>query len=109
MKYAELIKSYISSNHDSSILESWIQKTANQDTELDNLAICLGKLFVAGEISFDNANDILNDLMPIKGFEEAPIIFWKLYEGFENFEGVEDPDQKAKSVIEEILKEINTI
>lgn len=107
MTHKELVREYIGKDFDSSVLESWYTGLMEIDTELDDLAIYLGQAFVKGEISFDTANGILNQLMPLRGFDEAPETFWKFYSGFEDFEVIDHPSAEAKIKIIEILSELN--
>ena len=109
MTHDELIREYTHSGFDRSVLASWYKHLSEIDATLDDLSIYLGRSYVNGEIPFDTANGVLNQLMPLRGFDEAPLTFWKFYVGFEDFEGRTGFDVAAKSRITGILRELNAI
>jgi hypothetical protein len=63
------------------------------------LAERVGADFLAGRINFVAANGLLNQLMPLAGFEDAPRRFWQFYVAFEDFETSDSPDTDARSAV----------
>jgi len=95
-----LIQSYLNANMDSGVVDAWLQEHAPCDDEtLSALAEEIGANFLAGNMSFEAANGLLNDLMPRVGFESAPLRFWQYYVAFEDFETAANPDIDARAAI----------
>ena len=67
------------------------------------MAESIGAAFLAGRIDFISANGLLNQLMPLAGFESAPKRFWQYYTAFEDFETVDDPDTSAKAAVSALI------
>jgi hypothetical protein len=104
-----LIVSYSNSPNDTTELVFWLSLHKNDEQKINELAVSIARKFIEKEISFEIANGLLNDIMPVLGFEEAPKIFWTIYVGFENFETSESPEKEIRKSISNILNDINTI
>ena len=95
-----LIQSYLAANLNAGIVGAWLQEQAPCDDEtLSALAEKIGADFLAGNMSFEAANGLLNDLMPLIGFESAPPRFWQYYVAFEDFETALNPNIDARAAI----------
>ena len=97
--FDDLIQSYLAADLDPGIVHAWYQTHTPSDETLSALAENIGAGFLAGEINFTAANGLLNDLMPIVGFEAAPRRFWQYYVAFEDFETSKSPDSDARSAV----------
>lgn len=97
--FDELIQSYLAANLDAGIVEAWYQKHAPSDETLSALAESIGAEFLVRNINFAAANGLLNQLMPLAGFEAAPRRFWEYYVVFEDFETSINPDSDARSAV----------
>jgi len=97
--FDDLIQSYLVADLDASIVEAWYWKHTPSDETLSALAESIGAGFLAGNINFTTANGLLNQLMPLIGFEAAPQRFWDYYVAFEDFEASTNPDSDARSTI----------
>ncbi len=96
MKYSTLLEWAAKpvTDENKQFIDEWFSRLDSK-AELDDLAIWLAKSFVAGEVRYDIANVLFNQIMPVVGFEEAPKIFWIFYSAFEDFEFSEKPDEDA--------------
>lgn len=107
MKYTALLEWAAEpvTDENKEFIEAWYTQLKSKE-ELDTLAIWLARSFVAGEVRYDIANVLFNQIMPVVGFDEAPKIFWVFYSAFEDFEFSEKPDQDA---MERIRRELATL
>jgi hypothetical protein len=103
MTYDELVATYAGSGHAAGVVHRWYQETAPSDQALVGLAEVAAKQFVDGEIDFRTASGLLNQLMPLIGFESAPRRFWEFYTALEDFETLDDPEQAARPAIARLL------
>jgi hypothetical protein len=83
-------------------LTSEYQRAASGDF-LSAFAEFIARSFVAGKLDFLTANAALNQVMPVAGFERAPMQFWVVYVAMEDFETVSDPDAKAWPSIRDLV------
>ena len=95
----DLIQSYLAADLDPGIVEAWYQQHSPSHESLSEVAESIGAKFLAGQINFITANGLLNQLMPLAGFEAAPKRFWQYYVAFENFETSVSPDTEARSAV----------
>ena len=104
MKYTALLEWAAEpvTGKNSNFIEEWYSKLESID-ELDALAIWLAESFVDGEVKYDIASVLFNQIMPVVGFEEAPRVFWLFYDAFEDFEISEKPDEEAVVSIRSVL------
>ena len=111
MDYSELLKwaDEPETEENKEFVDSWFAALEKKDEELNSLAIWLAKSFLSNEIDYEIANTILNQVMPVVGFEEAPKIFWKFYIAFEDFETSTNPNAEARLRIQSELEAINGI
>jgi hypothetical protein len=98
-QFDDLFKSYIASGMDPATVTTWHAAHSPSQEMLSALAESIGAAFLAGRINFNAANGLLNQLMPLSGFESAPRRFWDFYTVFEDFETSNDPDTDAKSAV----------
>ena len=94
---------------DSDFLDKWVLSLDSLSTSLDKFAVELSKSYLDKDTSFDEANGLLNQIMPIVGFEEAPKIFWQFYIAFEDYEMLEKPDAQTRKRIKIELEKLNEI
>ena len=92
-----LIQAYLAANLDADVVDAW--QAPCDDETLSALAENIGAAFLAGNMSFEAANGLLNDLMPRIGFESAPLRFWQYYVAFEDFETSLNPNVDARAAI----------
>jgi len=96
-------------DRDPKFLDNWFSSLTSAPSTLDKFAVDLAKSFINGGSSFDQANGLLNQIMPIAGFEKAPKIFWQFYIAFEDYEHLDEPKQEAMLRIEKELIDLNEI
>lgn len=101
----ELLRAAVGGNIDENKLASLAALYGRGDPNdlLSDFAEFVSRRFVDGMLDFTTANDALNQVMPIAGFENAPPRFWEAYIAFEDFETVADPDRKALPRIRELI------
>jgi hypothetical protein len=97
--FDDLIKSYLAADLEPGIVQAWYREHSPSDEALSALAESIGAMFLAGQINFMAANGLLNDLMPLAGFEAAPKRFWQYYIAFEDYETSTSPDSDARSAV----------
>ena len=97
--FDDLINSYVAAGFDPGIVDAWHQAQLPSDDDLVALAERIGAAFLAGHIKFETANGLLNQLMPLVGFEAAPPRFCQYYVAFEDFETSTNPDIDARSAV----------
>jgi hypothetical protein len=98
-QFYDLIKSYESSGMDSACVSDWYAAISPSDEMLSAIANHIGAEFLASHIGFNVANGLLNQLMPLVGFEAAPKGFWDYYIAFEDSETSNDPDTHARTAV----------
>ena len=98
-QFDDLINAYTASGLDSATVEAWYVANSPSPGALSAIAGSIGAAFLGGRIGFDAANGLLNQLMPLAGFESAPTRFWQYYTAFEDSETANDPDTHAKSAV----------
>ena len=96
---SELIEAYRIADGDAYSVASWWAIHLPSPPELVALAERLGSLYTTGAISYPVANGLMNQLMPLAGWEDAPQRFWDYYLAFEDAEAFEDPDSRAKLAV----------
>jgi len=94
---------------DPDFLDKWVSSLNSRSTSLDKFAVELSKSYLGRKTSFDEANGLLNKIMPIVGFDEAPKIFWQFYIAFEDYELLEKPDVEATERIKTEPEKLNEI
>ncbi|MEZ5586998.1 MAG: hypothetical protein R3E46_08025 [Sedimenticolaceae bacterium] len=97
------------SKRDPDFIEKWLALEKNPIGAVDALAIFLAKSFVDGAVSFDTASTLLNQTMPVIGFETASQRFWQIYTALEDFELVENPGAEARMRVRSVLELENEI
>ena len=97
--FDDLIQSYLAADLDAGIVQAWYQTHVPSGDALSALAESVGAEFLAGQMNFEAANGLLNQLMPLIGFEAAPRRFWQYYVAFEDFETSSNPDSDARSAV----------
>jgi len=97
--FDDLIQSYVAADLEPGIVHTWYQKNFPSDEALSALAESIGAMFLAGQINFMAANGLLNQLMPLAGFEAAPKRFWQYYAAFEDFETSINSDSDARPAV----------
>jgi hypothetical protein len=100
----DLIEAYVAAADGREVVRTWYAQTAPTDCLLDAVAIQLAHDFVNRRIGFLAANGLLNQLMPLIGFEAAPRTFWAYYTAFESHETSDDPESTARSEVAALLK-----
>ena len=103
--FDDLIHSYVATDLDSAVVEVWYQDNAPSAETLSALAERIGTTFLAGQIDFAVANGLLNQLMPLAGFDSAPKRFWQYYVAFEDSETSHSPDQDARSAVAALARD----
>jgi hypothetical protein len=97
--FDDLMQSYLTSNLDASVVDVWYRMHVPSSETLSALAESIGAEFLAGRVSFVAANGLLNQLMPLAGFEAAPPRFWQFYVAFEDSEVSTSPDSAARPAV----------
>ena len=90
-------------------IDKWLALQEDPSQAVDQLALFLARSFVEGAVSFDIANTIFNQTMPVIGFDEAPPTFWQFYAAFEDYEHLDSPAVQAHQRIKSELSAINEI
>ena len=98
-KFDDLMQAYTASGLDSATVKAWYVENSPSGETLSALAESIGAAFLADRIDFNAANGLLNQLMPLAGFEYAPRRFWQYYTAFEDSETSNDPDTHAKPAV----------
>lgn len=98
-RFEDLISAYTASGLSSQVVKAWYAASSPSGERLSALAENIGSAFLAGRVNFASANGLLNQLMPLAGFESAPKRFWQYYIAFENSETADDPDTNAKAAV----------
>lgn len=101
---SDLIEAYTTAADGRELVRAWFAQTVPTDWLLDAVAIQLGHDFVDRRIGFLTANGLLNQLMPLIGFEAAPRTFCAYYIAFENHETSDDPESTARSEVAALFK-----
>ena len=111
MEYSELLAWADTpfSERSAYFIDHWFSALDSKNEELDRLAIYLAKSFVKNEISFDIANTLFNQIIPVAEFENVPDIFWRFYIAFEDFETFENPNIEALPRVKSKLEQVNAI
>ena len=103
--FDDLVHSYVATDLAPAVVEAWYRDHAPPAETLSALAERIGTLFLAGQIDFAAANGLLNQLMPLAGFETAPKRFWQYYVAFEDSETSNNPDQDARSAVSALARD----
>ena len=104
-QFDDLIQAYAASGMDSAIVAAWYAQTSPSADALSALAESIGAAFLGSRISFNVSNGLLNQLMPLAGFESAPRRFWQYYIAFEDSETSNDPNTQARSAVSALTAE----
>ena len=94
--FDDLIRSYVAADLAPETVQAWYRQHSPSDEALSTLAENIGAMFIAGQINFTAANGLLNQLMSLSGFEQAPQRFWQYYIAFEDYENSANPDSDAR-------------
>jgi hypothetical protein len=94
-----LVEAYSASGMDSASVKAWYAENSPSAESLSQLAEGIGAIFLSRRIDFSVASGLLNQLMPLAGFESAPARFWQYYTAFENCETSSDPDTHARQAV----------
>ena len=62
----------------------------------------IGALYLAGRLTYSLANGLMNQLMPLAGWEQAPKRFWQYYVVFEDSEALAEPDPQARLAVQAV-------
>ena len=103
-QFDDLIHAYVASGLDSATVKAWYIENSPSGATLSALAESIGIAFLAGRINFNAANGLLNQVMPLVGFESAPPRFWQYYTALEEFETSNDPDTHAKPAVSALTR-----
>jgi hypothetical protein len=98
-QFDDLIDAYTASGLDSATVKAWYVENSPSGETRSALAESIGAAFLADRIDFNAANGLLNQLMPLAGFESAPPRFWQYYTAFEDSETSNDPGTHAKPAV----------
>lgn len=111
MEYSELLKwaSEPETDGNKDYIDQWYASLDQKNDDLNKLAIFLAESFVRKDVSFEIANTLFNQIMPVAGFEEAPDVFWQFYIAFEDFEPSERPNIDAIPRIKSELKKVHAL
>ena len=63
----------------------------------------IGACYLAGHLTYSLANGLMNQLMPLAGWERAPQRFWQFYVAFEDYETLAEPDPQARLAVQAAL------
>ena len=100
--FSSLIEAYRASGGDPSVVDDWWGRSPLPTNRLVALAEEIGRLYLVGQLTYPLANGLMNQLMPLVGFEQAPHRFWQYYAAFEDAETVAEPDAKARTAVQEV-------
>ena len=103
-QFDDLIKAYATSGMDSTTVSAWYAQYSPSGDAFSELAETIGAAFLGRDIDFDLANSLLNQLMPLAGFDSAPTRFWQYYIAFEDSETSNDPDTYARPAVTAISR-----
>ena len=102
---SDLIKAFDASASDPGAIKSWWEHTNPADRDLVAVAEHIGAEYLSGRLSYLQASDAMNQLMPLAGFEAAPLRFWEYYIAFEDAETLEDPDPQARIAVQAVARQ----
>lgn len=94
--FSDLIEMYRSSDGDSSVVAAWWERSPPSAGQLAALSEEIGAMYLSGKLTYSLANGLMNQLMPLAGWKDAPERFWQYYIAFENSEVLDDPDPQAR-------------
>ncbi|NII10148.1 hypothetical protein [Oleiagrimonas sp. C23AA] len=94
-----LIDAYRASEGDSAVVSDWWQSNRPDQDTLVALAGSIGALYLSRALSYAFANGLMNQLMPLAGWEDAPKLFWQYYLAFEDAETLAEPDPQARLAV----------
>lgn len=98
-QFDALMNAYSASGMDSAVVKAWYAENAPSTEALSRLAEGIASAFLSGRIDYSAASGLLNQLMPLAGFESAPGRLWRYYIAFEDAETSSDPDTHAKQAV----------
>ena len=103
--FGTLIASYAATGiSDESVVESWCAAHPMSVDGWIGLAEYIGAAFLDHRITYEVANGLMNELMPIAGWNAAPKRFWEYYIAFEDGEVLEEPDEFVRKAVMAVAK-----
>lgn len=100
---SSLIEAYRTSGGDPSAVTAWWKRSRPSPDLLVALAEEIGALYLAGGLTYSLANGLMNQLMPLVGWEHAPKRFWQYYVAFEDSETLAEPDPQARLAVQAVV------
>jgi hypothetical protein len=99
-----LIKEYRASDGDPSVVSDWWDRSRPSPRLLVAISEEIGALYLAGELTYALASGLMNQLMPLAEWEQAPQRFWQYYIAFEDAETLAEPDAQARLAVRAVAK-----
>jgi hypothetical protein len=97
-----LIDAYRASDGDSSVVSLWWEHSPPSADQLVALSHEIGARYLAGQLTYPLASGLMNQLMPLAGWEQAPQRFWQYYVAFEDAETLAEPDMQARLAVQAV-------
>ena len=99
-QYHALIADYAATGLGSDVLvDSWCAENSLDESGWVALAESIGTHYLEGQILYSVANDLMNELMPIAGWNSAPKRFWEYYIAFEDGGTLDEPDEQVRKAV----------
>jgi hypothetical protein len=99
---SNLIGAYRASGGDSSVVSRWWDRSPPSPDQLIAVSEEIGALYLAGQLTYALASGLMNQLMPLAGWEQAPQRFWQYYVAFEDAETLAEPDPQARLAVQAV-------
>ena len=102
-EYESLIASYAAVGWvDNSVVEKWCAANPLNENQWGLLAERIGTSYLENRITYQVANGLMNELMPVAGWDSAPERFWEYFIAFEDGEVLEEPDENVRKAVSAI-------
>jgi hypothetical protein len=101
-QFGDLIEAYRASDGNPAAVGEWWARNALGPDGLDALAERIGALYLSGALTYALANGLMNQLMPLAGWDNAPKRFWQYYVALEDSETLADPDLQARLAVQAV-------
>ncbi len=72
-----LIQAYRSSGGDPSVVSYWRRRCSSSADQLVAVSEKISALYLAGQLTYPPASGLMNRLMSLAGWEQAPQRFWQ--------------------------------
>ena len=102
---SDLIHQFKESDGDPSVVAAWWARDPPVPAELVAVSEQIGAMYLSSSLTYSLANGLMNQLMPLAGWEAAPVRFWQYYVALEDAETLADPDPQAKLAVQAVANQ----